>query len=120
MPSQARWLASILLSRRCLNSDTLHKTGGKVESAPLCRSDDLTPGARFQKLVSQRKSPEIPMLARHGRIKPIKQKQESLVPIGEAFGGLNGMVTLIREASTHRRCATSPRPTRLNQLVGAS
>ena len=32
--------------------------------APLCRSDDLTPGARFQKLVSQRKSPEIPMLAR--------------------------------------------------------
>ena len=64
LPSQARWLASILLSRRCLNSDTLHKTGEKVESAPLCRSDDLTPGARFQKLVSQRKSPEIPMLAR--------------------------------------------------------
>ena len=47
-----------------MNSDTLHKTGEKVESAPLCRSDDLTPGARFQKLVSQPKSPEIPMLAR--------------------------------------------------------
>ena len=41
-----------------------------------------------------------------------RQRDGELVPIGEVFGGLDGPVKALREATPTRRNTTSPKPIR--------